>query len=95
MFDFIKTKRAEVNRKDKRDLEILPDLPTGELEAFLTYEDVALFLRVNPQTIRNWVSQDRDGFNLRPYRTPFGPRFLLSEVQDFIRQIAATGDGLQ
>lgn len=63
---------AELSKKLKA------GLPRGEVK-FLTVEETATLLRVEPETIRNWVSQDRI-----PYRKAGSKTlFLLEELLDW------------
>ena len=53
-------------------------LPQGNIK-FLTVDEVAELLRAEPETIRNWVSQERI-----PYRKAGGKvLFLLEEILDW------------
>lgn len=53
-------------------------MPQAEVK-FLTVEETAILLRVEPETIRNWVSQDRIPFRKAGSKT----LFLLEEILEW------------
>lgn len=64
--------------EDELSRKLKAGLPQTETK-FLTVEEVATLLRVEPETIRNWVSQDRIPFRKAGVKTIF----LLEEILDW------------